>query len=86
MRGWESFQTMRIEILGPGCAKCEKTARAVEKVVQELGVDATVDHVTEMKEIAARGVMLTPAVFVDGKKKIEGKVPRASDIESWLKG
>ena len=76
---------MRIEIFGPGCAKCEKTAQAVEKVVQELGIDATVEHVTEMSEIVARGVMLTPTVFVDGKKKIEGKVPKASDIESWLR-
>jgi small redox-active disulfide protein 2 len=75
---------MKIEVLGPGCAKCEKTARAVEKVVKHLGVDATVEHVTEMKEIVARGVMLTPAVYVDGEKKIEGKVPKESDIESWL--
>jgi small redox-active disulfide protein 2 len=77
---------MKIEVLGPGCAKCEKTARAVEKAVQELGVDATVEHVTEIKEIVARGVMLTPAVFIDGEKKIEGKVPKAADIESWLRG
>ena len=76
---------MRIEIFGTGCAKCEKTAREVERVVRELGVDATVEHVTEMKEIVDRGVMLTPAVFIDGKKKIEGKVPKASDIESWLR-
>jgi len=75
---------MRIEIFGTGCAKCEKTTREVERVVMELGVDATVEHVTEMSEIVDRGVMVTPAVFIDGKKKIEGKVPRASDIESWL--
>ncbi len=76
---------MQIEIFGPGCAKCEKTAREVERVVKELGVDATVEHVTEMSEIVERGVMLTPAVFVDGDKKIEGKVPKASDVESWLR-
>ena len=75
---------MRIEIFGPGCAKCEKTTREVEKVVKNLGVDATVEHVTETSEIVDRGVMLTPAVFIDGKKKIEGKVPKESDIESWL--
>jgi small redox-active disulfide protein 2 len=75
---------MRIEIFGTGCAKCEKTAREIERVVKELGVDATVEHVTGMKEIVDRGVMLTPAVYVDGKKKSEGKVPKASDIESWL--
>jgi small redox-active disulfide protein 2 len=76
---------MKIEVFGPGCAKCEKTAREVEKVVERLGVDATLEHVTDMSEIVARGVMLTPAVFVDGQKKSEGKVPKASDIESWLR-
>jgi small redox-active disulfide protein 2 len=76
---------MRIEILGPGCAKCEKTAREVERVLKKLGVNATIEPVTEMSAIVDRGVMLTPAVFIDGKKKSEGKVPRASDIESWLR-
>jgi small redox-active disulfide protein 2 len=81
----ESFEPMKIEIFGTGCAKCEKTAREVEKVVSELGVDAAVEHVTDMKQIVDRGVMITPAVFVDGEKKIEGKVPRSSDIASWLR-
>ena len=76
---------MRIEIFGTGCKKCEKTAHEVERVVKELGVDATVEHVTEAKQIVDRGVLFTPAVFVDGKKKIEGKVPKTSDIESWLR-
>ena len=76
---------MKIEIFGPGCAKCEKTAREVERVVKQLGVDATLEHVTDTSEIVGRGVMLTPAVFVDGEKKSEGKVPKASDIESWLR-
>ena len=76
---------MKIEIFGPGCAKCEKTAREVEKVVMQLGVDATIEHVTETSQIVDRGVLLTPAVFVDGVKKIEGKVPKASAIESWLR-
>ena len=75
---------MKIEIFGTGCAKCEKTAREIERVVMALGVDATVEHVTEMSEIVDRGVMVTPAVFIDGKKKIEGKVPKAADVEAWL--
>jgi small redox-active disulfide protein 2 len=76
---------MKIEIFGTGCAKCEKTTREVERVVRELGVGATLEHVTEMKEIVARGVTMTPAVFIDGKKKIEGRVPKGSEIESWLR-
>ncbi|MHC4356921.1 MAG: thioredoxin family protein [Planctomycetota bacterium] len=75
---------LNIEILGPGCAKCERTAREVEKVVNQLGLDATVEHITDIKSIVDRGVMITPAVFINGEKKIEGKVPKASAIESWL--
>jgi len=52
---------MKIEIFGTGCAKCEKTAREVERVARDLGVDATVEHVTDMREIVARVVMMTPA-------------------------
>ena len=81
----EGNRKVKIEILGPGCAKCKKTSREVEKVVQQLGIDATVEHITEIDAIVDRGVMLTPAVFVDGEKKIEGKVPKAADIQSWLK-
>lgn len=75
---------MKIEILGPGCAKCEKTAKEVEKVISQLGLDAEIEHVTDIDSIVDRGVMITPAVFVDGEKKSEGKVPKASAIESWL--
>jgi small redox-active disulfide protein 2 len=75
---------MKIEILGPGCAKCEKTSQEVEKIVKELGVDATIEHVTDIDSIVDRGVMMTPAVFVNGEKKSEGKVPKASEIKTWL--
>jgi len=75
---------MKIEILGPGCPKCEKTSREVERVVNQLGIDATIEHVTDIDSIVDRGVMMTPAVFIDGVKKIEGKVPKAADIESWF--
>ncbi len=76
---------MKIEILGPGCAKCEKTSKEVEKVVSQLGIDATIEHVTDIDSIVDRGVMMTPAVFVDGEKKIEGKAPKASEIEKWFR-
>ena len=76
---------MKIEIFGPGCAKCEKASKEVAKVVKQLGIEATIEHVTDIDSIVDRGVMMTPAVFIDGEKKIEGKVPRASVIESWLK-
>lgn len=75
---------MKIEIFGPGCAKCHKTSQEVKQVVKQLGIDADIEHVTDVDSMVDRGVMLTPAVFIDGEKKIEGKVPKASDIEKWL--
>ena len=76
---------MKIEIFGPGCAKCRKASEEVQKDVKRLGIDATIEHVTDIDSIVDRGVMMTPAVFVDGEKKIEGKAPKASDIENWFK-
>ena len=76
---------MKNEIFGPGCAKCRKASEEVKKVVKRLGIDATIEHVTDIDSIVDRGVMMTPAVFVDGEKKIEGKAPKASDIENWFK-
>ncbi len=76
---------MKIEIFGPGCAKCRKTTEEIEKVVARLGVEVSIEHVIDINSIVDRGVMLTPAVFVDGEKKIEGKVPRAAAIEKWLR-
>ena len=76
---------MRIEIFGPGCAKCQKTEQEVAKIMSQLGIDATIEHVTNIDSIVDRGVMMTPAVFIDGEKKIEGKVPKPSDMEKWLK-
>lgn len=76
---------MKIEIFGSGCAKCQKTEQEVSKIVNQLGIDAAIEHITDIDTIVDRGVMLTPAVFVDGEKKLEGKVPKASDIEKWLR-
>ena len=63
---------MDIKILGPGCAKCEKTAKLVEAAVAESGVAATVEKVTDMLQISAYGVVGTPAVVVDGEVKNVG--------------
>ena len=75
---------MDIKILGPGCAKCEKTEKIVKEAVAESGADVTVDKVTDMMEIANYGVFGTPAVVVDGEVKSVGKVPKKDDIKKWL--
>lgn len=75
---------MKVEILGTGCAKCRKTEEMIEKAIKEVGVQAEIVHVTDLNEIIDRGVMMTPAVFVDGVKKVEGKVPSEPEIRSWF--
>jgi small redox-active disulfide protein 2 len=75
---------MKIEILGTGCAKCKKTFEVVEKAVSELGVDANVVKVEDINAALDYGVMITPAVVVDGDVKIAGKIPSVDDVKEWL--
>jgi small redox-active disulfide protein 2 len=81
----EGVDAMEIKILGPGCAKCEKTAKLVQAVVAETGAQARVEKVTDMMQIAGCGVVSTPAVMVDGEIKSTGKVPKKDEIARWLK-
>jgi small redox-active disulfide protein 2 len=76
---------MDIKILGPGCAKCTQTAKIVKETVEEAGVDANIEKVTDVMEIAGYGVFGTPAVVIDGEVKSVGKVPRKTDIKAWIK-
>jgi small redox-active disulfide protein 2 len=76
---------MKIEILGSGCPKCFETERRVQKVVQELGLQAEVVHVYDLMEIARRRVVFTPAVAIDGEVKISGHVPTEDELRAILK-
>jgi len=75
---------MDIKILGPGCQKCDQTAKLVNDVVAEAGVEAQVEKVTNALEIAGYGVFGTPAVVVDGEVKCVGKIPQKQDVLSWI--
>jgi len=75
---------MEIKVLGPGCAKCSKTEKLVQEVIKETGVDARVEKVSDMMQIASYGVFGTPSVIVDGEVKCTGKVPKKNDIKKWL--
>ena len=76
---------MEIKVLGPGCPRCETTKKNVEEAVAESGVEAKIDKVTDVMEIAKHGVFGTPAVIVDGKVKSVGKIPTKEEVKSWLK-
>ncbi len=76
---------MKIEILGTGCPKCKATEKIVKQVVEELGKEVEVVKVEDLQEIIDRGVMMTPAVIVDGEVRIVGHVPSADEIKKLLK-
>jgi small redox-active disulfide protein 2 len=75
---------MVIKILGTGCANCKKLEENARKAVAELGLDATIEKVTEIKNIMKYGVMKTPALVVDEKVKIMGRVPSPDEIKKYL--
>jgi len=77
---------MRIEILGMGCPKCKKLAENAKKAVEELGVKADIEKVEEMDKIVAYGVMMTPALVLDGKIMSCGKIASVDEIKKWVGG
>jgi small redox-active disulfide protein 2 len=75
---------MDIQILGTGCAKCKTLYANAEAAVKELGLDATLTKVEDLREIIKLGVMTTPALAVNGKVKVAGKVATVADIKKLL--
>ena len=75
---------MEIRILGTGCTKCHTLEAETRLAAAELGLDCNIEKVTELKDIMAYGVMLTPALVVDGDVKVTGKVPAREDIKKLL--
>ena len=73
-----------VKVLGSGCAKCNALEAATTEALKELGMDATVDHVTDFTQIAAYGVMTTPALVVDGKVVSFGKVLKKDEVVKIL--
>lgn len=71
---------MEIKIAGTGCPKCKATERIVKEVVQELNVNVVVEHIYDPKEFIKMGVTLTPAVLIDDRIVIEGKVPSKEEV------
>lgn len=75
---------MQILVIGPGCAKCKTLAQFTDQAVKELGVSAEINKVTDLKQIMALGVMMTPALAVNGTIKVAGKVPSVAEIKKLL--
>ena len=75
---------MKIQILGTGCAKCNALTTATEEAAQTLGLEYELEKVTDLNRIMSFGVMMTPALVVDGKVKVSGKLPSADDLKKLL--
>jgi len=75
---------MKIEILGTGCPKCKKLNELVEEAINELGVLVEIIKVTDINKIINYGVMITPALVVDGDVKVAGKIPSKEEIIRWI--
>ncbi len=73
-----------IQILGTGCAKCNQLTEATKAAAIELGIEYEIEKVTDMMRFADFGVMITPALVVDGEVKVTGKVPAADALKSML--
>ncbi len=75
---------MKIEILGPGCSKCDLLEATTKKAADKLGLQYELVHVKDISKIASYGVMMTPALAIDGKVKVVGKVPSEAEITTLL--
>ncbi len=77
---------MRIEVLGPGCPKCASAEQNVRQALKELDMQAEVLKVTDIDVIIEKGVMYTPALVIDGKLTLQGKIPTVEQIKQLVKG
>ncbi|WCJ59385.1 thioredoxin family protein [Fontisphaera persica] len=78
------MNALQILVLGPGCARCKTLAQLTEQAVKELGIPAEIHKVTEVKQIVSLGVMMTPALAVNGNLKLSGKVPTLAELKALL--
>jgi small redox-active disulfide protein 2 len=75
---------VKIQIVGPGCPRCDATERNVFNACAELDLAADISHVRDVRQFAALGVVLTPAVLVDGRPVVTGRVPTVEELKALL--
>ncbi|WP_425801855.1 thioredoxin family protein [Desulfitobacterium sp. Sab5] len=76
---------MNIKILGSGCANCKKLQAITEEVVKEMGIAPTIEKVEDIQKIMGYGVMRTPALVINEKVKVSGKIPSKDEIKKYIK-
>ena len=79
---------MIVEVCGPGCPRCQATEKnvlqALKELEMELSDEAQVVEIKDIKQISARGVVMTPAVVIDGVKVCEGRIPSPQEVRKWI--
>jgi small redox-active disulfide protein 2 len=73
-----------VKVLGPGCPKCQELLARTQQAAAELGLDCRIEKVTDIPQIVSYGVMMTPALVVDGKVIVSGKVPSMDELKKML--
>lgn len=73
-----------VKVLGPGCPKCQELMERTQKAVKELGIECSVEKITDIEQITSYGVMMTPALVVDSQIKVTGKVPSLDDLKGMI--
>ena len=81
---WVRCDMKKLQILGSGCAKCGKLYELTDQAARELGMPYEINKVTDLKQIMALQVMVTPALVVDGSLKVAGRVPSVEEIKKLL--
>lgn len=74
-----------VKVLGPGCTRCKTTEEMIKTEAAKLGVDVTVEKITDYEAIAKFGVMSTPGIVIDGKVVHAGGLPKTDDLQRWLR-
>ncbi|HOK80362.1 MAG TPA: thioredoxin family protein [bacterium] len=75
----------KIQILGTGCPKCKKLAENAEMAAKELGIEYEIEKITNINDIMNFGVMMTPALAIDGEVKTSGRIPSVDEIKNMLR-
>jgi len=76
---------MKIQVLGPGCPNCFVLEAKVRKAVEELGIEAKIEHVYDFNKMIEMGLFMSPGLAIDGKLVSQGKIPEVEEIKKWLK-
>lgn len=75
---------LEIKVLGTGCPNCNKLEQMCHEIIAEIGIEANIEKISDLEQITSMGVMLTPALIIDNKLMVQGKLPLKSTLKHWI--